>query len=77
MDYGWSRVKRYSLSGWKHASTRLFILLFAVVIILSRWGRPPFWLTFLSTLPLLLLYFPMVGFFMELLDRDWKDWHPW
>lgn len=77
MPYAWSRMKRYSVIGWKNSSTRLFLLILLLIFILSAWAEPPFWVTFSSLVPFLLLYIPLVGFFLELLERDWKDWHLW
>ncbi|UCF30468.1 MAG: hypothetical protein JSV26_10500 [bacterium] len=73
----WTRMKRYSMAGWKHTSTKLFSLIFLLVLLLSALAEPPFWLTFSSCAPFLLIYFPLVGFFLDLLERDWKDWHLW
>ena len=77
MNRSWSRVLHYSMEGWRQASIRLFFLLFIMIFAISAWGRPPFWLTFSSLAPFLLIYFPLAGFLMELLDRDWEDWHLW
>ncbi len=77
MSYGWARMKRYSVTGWKHSSTKLFLGILLLVVALSAWAAPPFWVTFSSFAPFLLVYFPLVGFFLELLERDWKDWHLW
>ena len=77
MDQSWSRVKRYSMTGWKHRSTKFFLGLLGLVILISYMGSAPFWVTFSSLAPLLRLYFPMLGFMLESLERDWKDWHPW
>lgn len=73
----WTRVKRYSLAGWKYSSTRLFLMLFMAIVVVSIWSEPPFWMTFSSLLPFLLLYIPLLGLVLELLERDWEDWHPW
>ena len=70
-------MKRYSLAGWKHSSTRLFTVLFVIIVAVSVLGEPPFWVTFTSLSPFLLLYIPLVGLFLELLERDWEDWHLW
>jgi hypothetical protein len=51
--------------------------LLGVVILVSYLGSAPFWVTFSSLSPILLLYFPLLGFMIEILERDWKDWHPW
>jgi len=77
MEYGLSRVKRYSITGWKHRSMRFFTGLLGFVILVSFLGSAPFWVTFSSLAPILLLYFPLLGFMLETLERDWKDWHPW
>ena len=77
MEYGWTRVKRYSITGWKHRSTKFFMGLMAVVILISLMTPAPFWVTFSSLAPILLLYFPLLGFMIETMDRDWKDWHLW
>jgi hypothetical protein len=73
----WVRMKRYSLAGWKHSSTRLFLVLFLTIIAVSAWSSPPFWITFTSLIPFLLLYIPLIGLVLELLERDWEDWHLW
>jgi hypothetical protein len=77
MNYGWSRVKRYSVTGWKHCSMKFFLFLLSLVILVSFLGSAPFWVTFSSLTPILVLYFPLLGFLVEVLDRDWKDWHLW
>jgi hypothetical protein len=81
MHYGWSRVKRYSISGWRYCSTRFFLLLLLIIVSLSAWGdvkgTANFWFSLSSSVPILLLYFPLVGFLVEVLERDWKDWHLW
>jgi hypothetical protein len=51
--------------------------LLGFVILVSILGSAPFWVTFSSLAPILLLYFPLLGFMLETLERDWKDWHPW
>jgi hypothetical protein len=77
MDYDWSSVKRYSMTGWKHRSKKFFMGLLVFVVLVSFFGSAPFWVTFSSLAPILLLYFPLLGFMLETLERDWKDWHPW
>ena len=77
MQYDWSRVKRYSVTGWKNCSIRFFVFLFSLVVIISFFGSAPFWVTFSSLSPILVLYVPLLGFLIETLDRDWKDWHLW
>ena len=77
MGSAWHRMKRYSLSGWRHRSTLLFCLLLLGVVTISVMNSPPFWVTFTSLLPVLVLYFPLVGFCREILERDWEDWHLW
>lgn len=77
MHYDWYRVKRYSVTGWKNCSMRFFLFLFSLVIIVSLLGSAPFWVTFSSLSPILILYVPLLGFLIETLDRDWKDWHLW
>jgi hypothetical protein len=77
MHYEWSRVKRYSATGWKHCSMKFFLSMLGLVIFVSLLGSPPFWVTFSSLVPILVLYFPLLGFLLETLDRDWKDWHLW
>jgi len=77
MEYDWSRVKRYSMTGWKHRSTGFFLGLLVFVLLVSFFGSAPFWVTFPSLAPILLLYFPLLGFMIETVERDWKDWHPW
>ena len=77
MEYDWSRVKAYSMTGWKHRSRKFFIGLIGIAILISFLGSAPFWVTFSSLVPILLLYFPLLGFMIETLERDWKDWHPW
>jgi len=77
MNQGWSRVKRYSVMGWKHRSMKFFMGLVGVVTLVSYLGPAPFWVTFPSVAPILLLYFPLLGFMLEILERDWEDWHPW
>jgi len=77
MEYDLSRVKRYSITGWRHRSTRFFMGLLGFVVLVSFMGSAPFWITFSSLAPILLLYFPLLGFMLETLERDWKDWHPW
>jgi len=75
MHHCWTRMKRYSLAGWKHSSTRLFMALLMVIVAVSVWRGPPFWVTFTSLVPFLLLYIPLVGLVLELLERDWEDWN--
>lgn len=77
MEYDWSRVKRYSMTGWKHRSTRFFMGLLGFVTLVSFLGSAPFWVTFSSLAPILLLYFPLLGFMIETVEQDWEDWHPW
>ncbi len=78
MHYEWyPRVKRYSVAGWKHCSLKFFFFLLALVIFVSFLGSPPFWVTFSSLSPFLILYFPLLGSLLEILDRDWKDWQLW
>ncbi|MDF1535104.1 MAG: hypothetical protein P1S46_01205 [bacterium] len=77
MYYDWSSVKRYSATGWKYGSLRFFLGVLALVIIVSLLGSAPFWVTFPSIAPLLVLYFPILGFFIETMEKDWKDWHLW
>ena len=77
MEYDWSRVKKYSMTGWKHRSTRFFMGLLGFVILVSFLGSAPFWVTFSSLAPILLLYFPLLGFMIETVEQDWEDWHPW
>jgi len=77
MPHCWIRMKRYSLSGWKHSSTRLFLGFFAAIVAVSMWSEQPFWVTFSSLIPFLLLYIPLIGLILELLERDWKDWNLW
>ena len=77
MHYTWSRVKRYSVTGWKNCSMRFFLCLLGLVILVSFLGSAPFWVTFSSLTPILVLYFPLLGFLIETLERDWKDWHLW
>jgi hypothetical protein len=77
MHYDWSRVKRYSVIGWKNCSMRFFLFLLSLVILVSFFGSAPFWVTFSSLTPILVLYFPLLGFLLETLERDWKDWHLW
>jgi hypothetical protein len=77
MQYGWSRVKRYSVTGWKYGSLRFFLGVLALIILVSFFGSAPFWITFPSLAPILVLYFPILGFFIETMERDWKDWHLW
>lgn len=77
LEYDWSRVKRYSVTGWKNRSNKFFLGLVGLVIVVSNLGTAPFWMTFSSLVPILLLYFPLLGFMIETVERDWKDWHPW
>ena len=77
MEYRIARVKRYSITGWKNRSTKFFILLLGLVVAISFMGPAPFWITFSSISPILLLYFPLLGFMIETMERDWKDWHLW
>ena len=77
MHHNWSRVKRYSVTGWKHCSMRFFLFLLGLVVLVSFLGSAPFWVTFSSLMPILVLYFPLLGFLIETLERDWKDWHLW
>ena len=46
-----------------------------VIVAVSVWRGPPFWVTFTSLVPFLLLYIPLVGLVLELLERDWEDWN--
>jgi len=82
MGKSWNQVKRYSKTGWKNSSTRLFFfitsVLTAVLVFLGFiWGQKPFWIALSSAIPILLIYFPLLGFLLELLEKDWDDWHPW
>lgn len=81
MDHGWTRVKKFSVAGWRHSSTKLFFLLVLAIVSVSVWthtnGTANFWLLLLSMAPVICLYFPLVGFLIELLERDWQDWHLW
>jgi hypothetical protein len=77
MQYDWSRVKRYSVTGWKYGSLRFFLGVLALITLVSFFGSAPFWVTFPSLAPILLLYFPILGFLIETMERDWKDWHLW
>jgi hypothetical protein len=51
--------------------------LLSLIILVSFLGSAPFWVTFSSLTPILALYFPILGFLIETLERDWKDWHLW
>ncbi len=77
MVYDWSRVKGYSMTGWKHCSRKFFLGLLGFMTLVSFLGSAPFWVTFSSLVPVMLLYFPLLGFMIETVERDWKDWHPW
>lgn len=77
MSYNWSRVKRYSVTGWRYGSLRFFMGVLALVTMVSLLGSAPFWVTFPSLAPILIIYFPILGFFIETMERDWKDWHLW
>ena len=77
MEYNGSRVQRYFLTGWKHRSTKFFIGLVGFVFLVSFLGSAPFWVTFSSLAPILILYFPLLGFMIETVEQDWDDWHPW
>jgi len=82
MGESWNRVKRYCITGWRNSSTRLFfwitsLLLVMLVLLGFKWGRKPFWILFSSVLPLLILYFPLLGFVHDLFERDWDDWYLW
>ena len=77
MSYNWSRVKRYSVTGWRYWSLRFFMGVLALVTMVSLLGSAPFWVTFPSLAPILIIYFPILGFFIETMERDWKDWHLW
>ena len=77
MEYDWSRVKGYSMVGWKNRSMKFFMGLFGIIVVVSFLGSMPFWVTFSSLVPILLLYFPLLGFMIETVEKDWKDWHPW
>jgi hypothetical protein len=75
MNERWAMVKRIALVGWKKASWPTVVSWVAALALLALWTPGPFWLVFPSLFPILLLYFLMVGFVLEMLDRDWKDWH--
>jgi len=77
MQYEWSRVKRYSATGWKHSSLKFSFFLLSLAGLVSFLGSPPFWVTFSSLVPILVLYFPLLGFLLETLEHDWEDWHLW
>ena len=77
MGYSWSRMKHYSQTGWRHCSTRLFVLMTTLVFVVSLAGSAPFWVTFSTLMPFLLIYFPLLGFCLEIMERDWEDWHLW
>jgi hypothetical protein len=77
MPHSWTRVIHYSRTGWQNCSTPFFFLLLFIIIIISIFGSAPFWITISSLLPVLLLYFPVVGFMVDILERDWEDWHLW
>ncbi len=77
MEYDWSRVKRYSITGWKQGSMKVFSGLVILIFVASFLGTAPFWMTFSSLAPILLIYFPLLGFLLEMMERDWKDWQDW
>ncbi len=82
MENNWSRVKRYSVTGWRNSSTRLFLWIAALLLMVLTllgyiWGRKPFWILFSSVLPLLILYFLLMGFVHDLFESDWDDWYLW
>ena len=74
---GWARVWRYTQDGWRHCSTRFTFLLIIGIAAFSAWNSAPFWVTFSSLIPFVFLSFPLVGFVLEILDKDWNDWHLW
>jgi len=77
MNERWAHVKRYTVVGWQKTSWGGLLVSFAALAGLAFWTPGPFWLVFPSLTPFLFLYLLAVGFLLEILDQDWRDWHLW